>query len=527
MSTLSALLYERIYESDGEIIFFDGRWYTSRDFRKDIALVQQIFIKFGVKKGDRIALAQGNSYAFVAAYLGILLYGAVVVPVNPDVPGPELHKVLKRSHVVGALVGETLAPMLSSEVAEAQSRRESLTLQDERLSGEAPSAGYTLVFVSFGEDSNGGEGSGQVDLRQRMISLPEDSGAILLFTSGTTGTPKGVLLTHGQVMATSKNVATSHGLTDQDVCYGFLPLFHINAQVVGLLSTLTTGGRMILEPKFSASRFWVTVRNHPITWISAVPTVIAILIKSQGNAPVNHHVRFVRSASAPLPSLHARRFEARFGIPIVESYGMTEAASQICVNPVPPAKRKIGSAGIPFGVELKVVGEDDEVLGKGEIGEVVIRGESIITAYASGDDTGKSFRHGWFHTGDIGYVDSDGYLFLTGRSKEMINRAGQKISPREVEEVIGEHIGVKAVAVIGLPDDMYGERVVAYVVPEYRWKRQETLLSDELRTLCVESISAYKVPAEFHVVDEIPLGPTGKIQRNRLKQQVLTSGGVK
>ncbi|MCY0876519.1 MAG: AMP-binding protein, partial [Firmicutes bacterium] len=355
-------------------------------------------------------------------------------------------------------------------------------------------------------------------------SVKEDDGAILLYTSGTTGTPKGVQLTHRQVMATARNVGLSHELTDRDVCYSFLPLFHINAQVIGLLTTLTTGGQLVLDSKFSASRFWPTIAKYKVTWVSAVPTVIAILIKSAGEPVSEHRPRFVRSASAPLPDLHARRFEARFSIPLIESYGMTEAASQICINPLPPALHKFGSAGRPFGLELRIVDDEGATLPQYDVGEIVIRGDSVISTYESGDTSGKSFRDGWFYTGDLGYRDVDGFVFITGRSKEMINRAGQKISPREVEEVVLKDPRVKSAAVIGLPDDLYGERVVAYVIPDSVARKGDANFKGELHELCRQSISAYKCPSEFHIVDEIPLGPTGKIQRHRLREQAVALG---
>ncbi|WP_188881848.1 AMP-binding protein, partial [Alicyclobacillus cellulosilyticus] len=364
------------------------------------------------------------------------------------------------------------------------------------------------------------------DAAARDASHPdEEDVAILLFTSGTTGLPKGVALTHRQVMATARNVIASHRLTPADVSYVFLPLFHINAQVVALLSTLLSGGRMVIEEKFSKSRFWDTVARYRVTWASAVPTVIGILVKATDPPRVPASLRFLRSASAPLPAFVARRFEAKFGIPVIESYGLTEAASQVCVNPLPPGKRKIGSVGLPCGVELRVVDGNDRELPPGEIGEIVIRGESVITSYAYGDAGPETFRGGWFHTGDMGYVDEEGYVYITGRTKEMINRAGQKVSPREVEEVIAQHPAVKQVAVIGLPDELYGEKVLAYVVPEEGMVHDEAAFKEALRQLCQSSLSSYKCPADFHLVDDIPVGPTGKVQRHRLREQVLVAQG--
>jgi len=528
MSTLTERILGNILAGAHKaIVQFAGQGYTGERLRDDMATVHAALGRMGVQRGERVLLAEPNSYAYIATYAALLLYGVVAVPVNPAMPKPELYKIMTRSDVVGAFVTPQLVSYFTEENAELSASVRFVATLDDCLE--------TFQFTVLSRAQSGWESlTVQPDdvssYRQKLLEggplVADDDGAILLFTSGTTGTPKGVQLTHRQVMATTRNIALSHQLTDRDVCYSFLPLFHINAQVIGLITTLTTGGTLILEGKFSASRFWETVAEQKVTWVSAVPTVIAILIKSPGEPLTSHRPRFVRSASAPLPDLHARRFEARFGVPLIESYGMTEAASQICVNPLPPGMRKFGSAGRPFGIDLQVVDEQGEPLPQHEVGEIVIRGESVISSYASGDSSGSSFRSGWFFTGDLGYLDADGFVFITGRSKEMINRAGQKISPREVEEVIVKHQAVKQAAVIGLPDDLYGERVVAYIVADSAKEKRNPLLKEQLRELCIQSISAYKCPAEFHLVDEIPLGPTGKIQRHRLREQALGRAGA-
>ncbi|MCL6443734.1 MAG: AMP-binding protein [Alicyclobacillus sp.] len=516
MSELSVQLQQRLEQGVRDVIHHDGAWRSNHRLVADVNTVLAALSDLGVREGHRVVLSAPNSYGFAAVYLGLLLTGATVVPLNPNMPAPEMQSVIQRSGAVGAIVH----PSLTNSFAE-------MDTQDQ----------FRFVAV-LSPGATGDDPLVLRDVRGHLIHAPseaktrfeitrhpsDDAQAILLFTSGTTGTPKGVALTHRQVMATVKQVIQSHQLSEADIAYCFLPMFHINAQVIGMLSTLVSGGRMVIEPKFSASRFWNTVVEHRITWVSAVPTVIAILIKSQEPAPFTPWLRFVRSASAPLPALHAHRFEAKFGVPIIESYGLTEAASQVCVNPLPPGKRKIGSVGLPHGVDLRVVDDAGQELPAGEIGEIIIRGEAVITSYAYGDESGSSFRDGWFHTGDLGYVDAEGYVYITGRSKEMINRAGQKISPREVEEVLVRHEAVKSAAVIGLPDEVYGERVVAYLVlerPEMAMHDEGQALKAELKELCLSTISAYKCPAEFYFVDAVPAGPTGKIQRARLRQQVL------
>ncbi len=511
MSELISQLIQQL-QVDGPRIFFKDHFYSSLDLKKDAAKVQASLRTAGILPGQRVLLSEINSYGFLAAYLGILLYGSVVVPVNPFMPLPELSKVMVRAAVHGAVVSRQLVPYIKEVKDVPLTFIASILNDDEQFSFSY----WTLEGIAWiSQDTK------KLPSELHRETIQADDGAILLYTSGTTGTPKGVLLTHGQVMATANHVIAAHRLTRDDICYAFLPLFHVNAQVIGFLSTLLSGGKMILDKKFSASRFWKTISEQRITWVSAVPTVIAILLKSETDIMYPHHLRFVRSASAPLPELHAKQFEERFGLAVIESYGMTEAASQICVNPVPPGIRKLGSVGLPAGVDVAIKDSDGISLLPFEVGEIAICGDSIVKSYESGDTSGTSFRDGWFYTGDIGYTDDEGYVFITGRSKEMINRAGQKITPREVEEVIGQDDMVQSVAVIGLPDEMYGERVAAYIVPRSFVSMEVNALVERLKDKCKQTISAYKCPSEYHMIDEIPVGPTGKIQRTRLKQQVL------
>jgi len=535
MSQLSSAIERRLAEPNQPLLHFADEWITTSRFHQEVMVLQAVLARLSVHVGDRVIIALPNSHTFTVTYIALLHYGATVVPVNPKMPLPELESVIAKSGAVGIIFGDVGAEAQVPAYRTNTRLRFAMTMKTSALPLEAE------LHVN-----EGGQNGliGQWVLSETMPTsedkpitkvtgvthVTEDTPAILLFTSGTTGVPKGVLLTHHQVMTSARQVAIAHGLTPEDVSYCFLPMFHINAQVVSLLSTFITHGRLIIEQKFSASHFWATIHCHGVTWVSAVPTVIAILIQTSQDPIVASTLRFVRSASAPLPARQAHRFEARFGVPVIESYGMTEAASQICINPVPPGKRKIGSVGLPCGLDLQVVDDTEQVLQAGMVGEIIIRGGSVITAYAyGGDDQDYNFRNGWFHTGDLGYVDAEGYLYITGRLKEMINRAGQKISPREVEEVIDRHSRVRSVAVIGLPDPLYGEQVVAYIIPDMPGLRtpagtMERQLADDLRLLCKQNISSYKCPSEFRFVEFIPIGPTGKVQRPRLRQQVLTAG---
>ncbi|GHO86148.1 AMP-binding protein [Dictyobacter formicarum] len=352
-------------------------------------------------------------------------------------------------------------------------------------------------------------------------SLMQREGHVCLTTSGTTGEPKGVVLRERQLAWTAEQVRRSHGLTTQDRGLTVLPFFHVNAPVVSLCSSILAGSAVVIARHFSRSQFWSWVERYQVTWASLVPTIVAMLLSTEQPDFLPGTLRFVRTGSAPLPASDLRAFEARFGIPVIETYGLSEAASQVVANPVPPGKHKAGSAGLPVGVQLRICvprqnGEDalTDVI-PGEIGEICIAGPAVITAYQNnaGQD---SFQHGWFRSGDLGYLDADGYLFITGRLREVINRGGENIAPREIEEVLLQHPAVQEAAVVGRPDPLYGEQVVAYIVVREEWNEgvKQSLLAHARRYL-----SAYKVPIDFMSLDALPRNATGKVERKLLQDR--------
>jgi len=494
-------------------IYDQGHWYTGETILKDIERIGGYLSEAGVTPGDRILLSYPNSYSFIVIYLAVLHYGATVAPINPTMPASELYAFVKRSQPKYGFVGSNHLALLQQE-----DFGESL---DTLFLVDGGSSSLSCKHYAYNKSEKLWE-------EGVLISTSSDRGhdepseetlAILLYTSGTTGSPKAVGLQHRHLLVTINNIIYSHHLSDSDVAYCFLPLFHINAQVVAFLSTCLSGGRIVIAPKFSASKFWSTIEKQKITWVSAVPTIISILLKAGRPESTPKHLRFIRSASAQLPRLTAQRFEKNFGIPIIESYGMTEAASQICINPLPPQKRLLGSVGLPIGVNLRIVNDQDQLLPPNEVGEITIQGDNVIDAYTQADHQ-NDFKNGWFHTGDLGYQNEEGYVFIVGRKKEMINRGGQKISPYEVEDTIRELPEVEQVAVIGLADSLYGETVCAYVVTKEKdVDGQPQNLLDKILAHCRRALSSYKCPSYVHIVKEIPVGPTGKIQRHLLKQQ--------
>jgi acyl-CoA synthetase (AMP-forming)/AMP-acid ligase II len=283
-----------------------------------------------------------------------------------------------------------------------------------------------------------------------------------------------------------------------------------------VLATLKAGAYLAVDRKFSRRGFWDIIRDRDITWVNAVPAIISILsMDPPADPPAT--LRFVRSASAPLPLASLERFEKAVGVPIIETYGMTEAASMITANPL-DGPRKPGSAGKPAGSLVRVAAADGTAAATGEIGRVMIRGAGIIKAYASGGRPGVIDADGWLDTSDLGYLDADGYLFLVGRSDDVINRGGEKIYPREIEEILLAQPGVRSAAVIGAADEVLGERPVAYVIADADAVAAQ--VEELLRAVCAQRLPRHKQPSEFWLVDEMPLGPTGKISRRLLKESV-------
>lgn len=436
---------------------------TYGDLRGAALAWERVLDDAGLPRGSLVAVRAADPLEYAATLVALLGAGRVAVPLDPQAPPADAARVLDVARPAAVTEG---------------------------------SFGIRLL--------DNGRG-------------PADGGGIYLCTSGTTGTPKGILLRERQLAHVAACVASQHKISPNDRGYCPLPLFHVNAEVVGLLATLSAGAFLAVDQRFSRRGFWEMIARHRITWINAVPAIVSILAMDPP-AVVPAGIRFVRSASAPLPRAALEGFEAAFGIPVVETYGMTEAASMITANPV-DGVRKPGSAGRPAGTEVRVVTVSE--LGRvtpcerSEIGRVQIRGAGVITSYASGGRPGVISPDGWLDTSDLGYLDGDGYLFLAGRSDDVINRGGEKIYPREIEELLLAQPGVRSAAVVGAPDDVLGERPVAWVLPAQGWTPHG--LEAALRDVCAARLPRHKQPGAFFVVTEMPLGPTGKIARRQLK----------
>ena len=342
----------------------------------------------------------------------------------------------------------------------------------------------------------------------------------MLHTSGTTSRPKIVPLTQANVTASASHIRDSLALTPVDRCLNIMPLFHIHGLIAAVLSSLSAGAHISCSPGFNALKVFQWFAEVKPSWYTAVPTMHqAILDRAPRNAEIvaGMDLRFARSSSSSLPPQVMAALEETFGCPVIEAYGMTEAAHQMASNPLPPLARKPGSVGLAAGPEVAVMASDGALLGAETVGEIVIRGPNVTAGYENNPTANaEAFTHGWFHTGDQGVLDGDGYLRITGRLKEIINRGGEKISPREVDEVLMDHPAVSQVVTFALPHPKLGEDVAAAVV--LRDGRSAT--DRELRDFTATRLADFKVPRKLVFLDEIPKGATGKLQRIGLAEKL-------
>jgi len=452
----------------------------------------------GVEPGAHVGMLLPNGLQAVRIFVGTMASARVVVPLSLIATAEQLAYVIEHSDCVGVFVTPEHEATLRTALASV--------------------ARVVRVFVvdadQIGVDADSGS-SGWQDSK-----LETDSPALLMYTSGTTGRPKGALLSQRNVVSGARFVSEAHELSTSDRVLAVLPLYHINAQIVTVLASLYHGGSLVMPRRFSTRAFWDIAEEYRCTWLNVVPTMIAFLLGDAAGSdrlPSDElsQVRFCRSASAPLPPAHQRAFEKRFGITIVETMGLTETAAPVFANFVDVAQRKIGSPGRAYGNEARVIdpatGRD---LKSGVTGEIVVRGPNVMSGYyRSPEETRSAFtRDGWLHTGDLGFRDRDGFYFITGRLKELIIKGGENIAPREIDEILLQHPAVLEAAVVGVPDDLYGQEILAAVVLRPGAACAERTLTD----FCRMCLGPFKTPRYLRYVSELPKGPSGKIQRNRL-----------
>ncbi len=447
----------------------------------------------GIRRGDRVAVAEPDGPQFLLCLFGALAAGATAAPLNPTYTEDEFRFYL-----------EDLAPRLL------------LLPQGSLPAARAAAAG---LDVEIAELAPGGAalqiGAGTIASSAAPVEGPgPDDIALLLHTSGTTSRPKQVPLLHRNLVASARTIAACYELTTEDVSYCAMPLFHVHGLVASVLGALAGRGSVVVPRRFTPRGLLDDLGAHGVTWVSAGPTTWSMVLERDAKAGTRGtwpDLRFLRSCSSALPAPLQERVEERFGVPLLEAYGMTEASHQISSNPLPPGERIPGSVGIATGTEITIIGRDRSFLAVGEQGEVCLRGPGITPGYLGNPAANaESFFDGWFRTGDLGTIAADGYVRLEGRIKEMVIRGGENISPYEVEAALTSHPAVLEAACFGLPDEKYGEEVAAVVAVS------DDTRADDLVAHCRERLAPFKVPKKIYVVDSIPRTPTGKLQRQRL-----------
>ena len=478
---------------------------TALSYRGLRALVDDVAASLaaqGIGPGDRVGIVLDNGPEMAAAFLAIGS-AATAAPLNPTYRAEEFEFYLSDLNaklLVAAAGKDSPAVGVAQKLGVPIAR---LTPHPERGAGT-----FSLAY----------EGSSTAKQIPMRAASPDDI-ALVLHTSGTTSRPKIVPLAHKNIAASAANIRNTLSLTANDRGLVIMPLFHIHGLIAALSAPLSAGGEVCCSPGFNALKFFAWLDEVKPTWYTGVPTMHqAILLRAPGNAESvkNHRLRFIRSSSSALPPTVIAELERVFGVPVIEAYGMTEAAHQMASNPLNGA-RKPGSVGPSGGPAIRIVDDTGTTVPAGATGEIVIKGPNVMTAYENNEKANaEAFYDGWFRTGDQGVMDEDGYVSITGRLKEIINRGGEKISPREVDEIIMDHPAVHQCVTFAMPHDMLGEDVAAAIV----LRQGISATEKELREFASARLAPYKVPRKILILTEIPVGATGKLQRIGLAQKL-------
>ena len=489
--SIPELLKQRVNAAPDKPFLFsetDKRQYTYKEFETAVRRTASLLVANGISKGDVVSLLLPNSVEYVIAYFACWQIGALAGPINSLLKAQEIAYVISNSEAKAWLVNSEFRPIVDQ-------------IGD-----------IVNVVINFDDEAK----ATYADERGLNADLSCDDEAIIIYTSGTTGKPKGCLLTHGNVIANARQISGWLKFTEADRLLTMMPLFHMNAVSVTTMSALYAGGSTVVSAKFSASRFWQIISDYQITSFGSVATMLSMLLSTYPDGvPAGlktDQLRFAMCGSAPVPAEVLRRFEETFNCLVIEGYGLSESTCRSTFNP-PDTRRRPGSCGVPIGNEMRVVDEEDREVPDGDLGEIVLRGDNILKGYYKNDVANETaFRNGWFHTGDIGYRDADGFFYIVDRKSDMIIRGGENIYPREIDEVLYQHPDVAAAAVIGVPDDLYGEEVAAVVV----LKPGASASAQEVIDYCKARLADFKCPKTVRFLDDIPKGPTGKLLKREL-----------
>ena len=475
----------------------DGPTLSYGQLRDQVEQTALALLSKGVAPGDRIALVCPNGPEAILLFLASSMIG-VSCPLNPAYKEDEFRFYLE----------DTGARFMLVPPGEAAAARAALP------------RGGTVIEAEIDQ-------GGRLNLSHHAATKPagsldaadSEATALVLHTSGTTSRPKRVPLRHGNLFSSAQNIISSYQLSADDVSLCIMPLFHVHGLVASALATLGSGGTVVVPRKFNPLGFRPLMEVSRPTWFSASPTPHQlILARLQDKRPPGaERLRFIRSCSSALAPAQMRQMEDVFGVPVLEAYGMTEASHQMASNPLPPERRQPGSVGRGTGVQIAILDEAGAQLPTGASGEVAVRGPNVIDGYENNPQANaSSFTGGWFRTGDLGTLDGDGYLTLLSRIKELINRGGEKIAPREIDEALEAHPAVREAVSFGVPHPTWGEQVAAAVVVG------ESVTEKELLAFCRSRLADFKVPSHLYFVDAIPKTPTGKIQRRFVAERFTT-----
>lgn len=499
MSKITNQLNKQLENNMNEPIIKDetmDRWFNGYEIADDVRMLREELLDLHVGHGDAVLVCLDNTAAYPVITQALWEVGAVMHPIAATTPELELKQELQEHDYVASIVGQEL---INAALDDRIAIVTALHLQT-----------YSLLHII--RDRN---------LMGHDASIPgEDDLALIMNTSGTTGKPKRVGLTHRLLLNGVEHDIESHQMTALDTTMVVMPMFHINAQAVSILSTRLSGGKIVITKKFSASKFWNQIRDNHVTWVSVVPTIVNILlINQQANESYTDdlRLRFVRCSSFALPLDKLTAFQSRFHTRILEGYGMTETASQCTINPFDAPK--VGSAGKAFKTEVQIMNDGQIESQANQIGEIVVRGDHVISDYM--DPHPDSFQDGWFLTGDLGYLDDDGYLFVNGRKKDIINHGGEKVAPAQVENSLSQLNFVKEVSVIGTPDTLYGEAVTAVIISQ--GQQAEDLERQKILAHAKATLANYEQPTRIFFVQDYPRNATGKVIRLKLREQVMST----
>lgn len=480
------------------ILGVDRPGLTYEGLIKQIELTMAWLNWHGLGRNDRIAIVLPNGPEMASCFV-CAVCAATAAPLNPAYRAEEFAFYLKDLGAKALIVMQG-----SSSVAVEEARKLNLAIL-QLVKGER-----TGQFTLEGEvEAKPAENPGSAQ--------PEDI-ALVLHTSGTTARPKLVPLTQANLTVSAHNSRVALELTEKDRCLNVMPLFHVHGLMAAVVGSLFAGGSVVCTPGFASGEFFGWMAEFSPSWTTAVPTIHQAVLEQARKLPeVRHTMRMIRSCSAPLPPPVMAELEEVFAVPVIEAYGMTESSHQVASNPLPPGKRKPGSVGLPAGPEVCILDEKGSRLPVGQIGEICLRGGNVTAGYESNPEANrKTFTDGWFRTGDQGWIDEDGYIFIQGRVKEIINRGGEKISPREVDEILLEHPAVAQAVTFAAPHTQLGESVAAAVV----LKANSTVMANELRAFVAKRAAYIKVPEVIVFMEQLPKGPTGKLQRVGLAEKL-------